>query len=168
MESRTLVSEQEYLSTAYSPDCDYVDGDVQERNMGEWDHSSAQTLLAIYFGARRKQWGIKVVTEQRVQVAPTRYRIPDVCVLLGEPDGQILRKPPFLCVEVLSPEDRLTRVKARIQDFLQLGVPNVWVVDPAAKEAFEITPGGDWHKVQDGVLRTQDPLFEVPLNEIFE
>jgi Uma2 family endonuclease len=168
METRTPISEQEYLSTAYSPDCDYVDGEVQERNLGEWDHASAQTLLAVYFGARRKQWGIKVVTEQRVQVSPTRYRIPDVCVVLGEPDGQILRKPPFLCVEVLSPEDRLSRVKARIDDFLKLGVPKVWVLDPETKEAFEITSSGDWNKVKDGILRTQNPSFEVPLAEIFE
>lgn len=168
MESRTLVSEQEYLSTAYSPDCDYVDGEVQERNMGEWDHGSAQTLLAAYFAARRREWGIKVGTETRVQIGPTRYRVPDVCVVLGAPDGQILRKAPFLCVEVLSPEDRLTRVRARIQDFLDLGVPNVWVLDPQTREAFEISPSGDWHKVKDGVLRTANPCFEVPLAEIFE
>src|SRR5205823_710431 len=141
---------------------------VQERTLGEWDHSSAQTLLAAYFVARRKQWGIKVATEQRIQVGPDRYRVPDVCVLLGEPDGQVLRKPPFLCVEILSPEDRLSRVKARVQDFISFGVPNIWVVDPDTREAFEITVNGDWHKVQDGTLRTSNPVLEVPLAEIFE
>jgi Uma2 family endonuclease len=168
MESRTLISVHEYLSTAYSPDCDYVDGEVQERNLGEWDHSSAQTLIASYFAARRKQWGIKVATEQRIQVGTNKYRVPDVCVVIGEPDGQILRKAPFLCVEILSPEDRLSRVKARVRDFLEFGVPNIWIVDPETRKAFEITPNGDWHKVHDGKLRTVNPTFEVPLSEIFE
>jgi Uma2 family endonuclease len=168
METRTLISVQEYLSTAYSPDCDYVDGEVQERNLGEWDHSSAQTLLAAYFVARRKQWGIKVVTEQRVQVSPTRYRIPDVCVVLGGPDGQILRKPPFLCIEVLSPDDRMSRMRDRVEDYLTMGVPHVWVLDPGAKAAYQITSAEGWREVKDGVLRTQSPTFEVPLGEIFE
>ncbi|MEO5923631.1 MAG: Uma2 family endonuclease [Bryobacteraceae bacterium] len=167
MATRTLISVQEYLATAYSPDCDYVDGEVQERNLGEWDHGSVQSLLSAYFVARRKQWKIRVSTEQRIQVSSARYRIPDVCVVLGEPDGQILRKPPFLCVEV-SPEDRLSRVKARVQDFISFGVPNIWIIDPETKEAFEIAPNGDWRKVQDGTLRTTNPVFEVPLAEIFE
>lgn len=168
MESRTLVSEQEYLSTAYSPDRDYVDGEVQERNLGEFDHSRLQKRLILYFGVREKEWGIEVVPEQRVQVSATRYRVPDVCVVLGEPDGQIFRKPPFLCVEVLSPEDRMSRVRDRVEDYLKMGVPHVWVLDPESHAAFHITPAEGWREVKDGILRTANPTFEVPLAEIFE
>jgi len=39
MPSRTLVSVDEYLHTSYDPDCDYVDGAIVERNVGERDHS---------------------------------------------------------------------------------------------------------------------------------
>jgi hypothetical protein len=35
MAVETLVSIEEYLGTAYLPDCDYVDGSVEERNLGE-------------------------------------------------------------------------------------------------------------------------------------
>ena len=41
---------------------------------------------------RRKKWGINVVVEQRVQVSPKRFRIPDVCVVLGDPGEQILQE----------------------------------------------------------------------------
>jgi Uma2 family endonuclease len=149
METRTLIPVEEYLSTAYSPDCDYVDGEVQERNLGECDHASIQKRFILYFGNREKLWGIQVVPEQRVQVSPTRFRIPDVCVVLGGPDGQILRKPPFLCIEVVSPDDRMR------------------VVDPQFKAAYAITPADGWREVKDGVLRTQNPTFDVPLAEIF-
>src|SRR5216684_3733424 len=125
--SGTLISVEEYLATSYEPDCDYVDGRIEERNLGELDHSSLQTAVAAYFFARRKQWNITVVVEQRVQVSPTRFRVPDVCVVLGEPDGQIFRLPPFLCIEILSPEDRMKRVQERIDDYLAMGVPYVWV-----------------------------------------
>src|ERR1035438_8908962 len=104
----TAVTIQEYLSTSYRPDCDYVDGEVQERNVGEIDHSGLQLAIGSYFYTRRKEWGISAYTEQRVQVSPTRFRIPDVCVILGEPTGQILREPPFICIEILSPDDRVS------------------------------------------------------------
>ncbi len=43
MPARTLISVEEYLATSYRPDCDYVDGEVVERNLGEWDHSRLQS-----------------------------------------------------------------------------------------------------------------------------
>jgi hypothetical protein len=49
MGTATLVSVSEYLLTDYSPDCDYVDGEVQERNCGEQDHSRTQALLIGIF-----------------------------------------------------------------------------------------------------------------------
>src|SRR5437763_15388311 len=109
MASRTLISVEEYLRTSYRPDCDYVDGEVLERNLGEYDHSSTQKKLIVYFGHREQTWGIEVVPEQRVQVKPGRFRIPDVCVVLGRATEQIFTKPPFLCIEVLSPDDRMSR-----------------------------------------------------------
>ena len=168
MEPRTLISVAEYLATPYRPDCDYVDGEVLERNAGEWDHSSLQTAIAGYFWVRRKELGIHVAAEQRVQVSATRFRVPDVCVLLGEPDGQVLRKPPFLCIEVLSPEDRLSRVRERIDDYFKMGVQFVWVLDPATKTAYIVTPAEGWREVKDSVLRTQNPALEVPFSEIFQ
>src|SRR6266446_6344575 len=110
MASRTLISVEEYLRTSYRPDCDYVDGEVVERNMGEYDHSRPQGRTLVYLMSREERWGITAVPEQRVQVSATRFRIPDVCVVLGTPTEQIFTKPPFLCVEILSPEDRMIRV----------------------------------------------------------
>ena len=61
MASRTLISVEEYLRTSYRPDCDYVDVEVLERNVGETDHSWLQTMLSAYLVARRAQWGITVL-----------------------------------------------------------------------------------------------------------
>ena len=93
-----LVSVEEYLHSAYHPDCDYVDGAIVERNVGEKEHAKAQREVLVYLHERRWLWGIFAIQEQRVQVSPSRYRVPDVCVVLGpEPDEQILTPPPFLC-----------------------------------------------------------------------
>lgn len=167
MATRTLIPVQEYLTTVYRPDCDYVDGEVLERNLGERDHGRLQVKLSAYFLARQAQWNTYVIVEQRVQVRSGRFRIPDVCVILGKTDEQILTVPPFLCIEVLSPEDRMSRVRDRIDDYLKMGVLNIWVIDPARREAFQTAAAGDLHLVTD-ILRTADPVLEVPLAEIFE
>ena len=60
MSTTTLVSEQEYLHTVYEPDCEYEDGILIERNVGEQEHSWLQAALAAYFFKRRKAWGIEV------------------------------------------------------------------------------------------------------------
>ncbi|HUI79300.1 MAG TPA: Uma2 family endonuclease [Bryobacteraceae bacterium] len=166
--ARTLVSVEEYLHTDYEPDCDYVDGLLVERNVGEKDHGKVQKKLLLYLEQRSKEWDIFVIQEQRIQVSATRYRVPDVCVTLGpEPDEQILTKPPFLCIEVLSPEDRMTRMQQRIADYLKFGVSYVWVIDPQPREAWIYT-ADTMREVQDGVLRTANPELLVPLTEVFD
>jgi Uma2 family endonuclease len=158
---------EEYLTTVYRPDCDYVDGEVLGRNFGERDHSYVQAAMMSYFFARRKTWNIEVYPEQRVQVRPNRFRIPDVCVVLGGTKEKIFTTPPFLCVEIRSLEDRMSEFLSRIDDYFAMGVPNVWVVDPARRCAYQATAAGDLHRNTE-LLRTTDAALEVPLSEIFE
>src|SRR5260370_41918646 len=95
MQRGTLVSVEEYLNTSYSPDCEYVEGKILERNLGEFDHSRLQIRLGSYLHIREKEWGIFAVIEQRVQVKSDRFRVPDVCVVAGEqPSEQIFTRPP--------------------------------------------------------------------------
>ncbi len=168
LQQATLISVEEYLATSYRPDCDYVDGRIEERNLGEFDHSSLQTNIAIYMGSRRKQLGITVVVEQRVQVSPTRFRIPDVCVVLGKTTEQVFRTPPFLCIEILSPEDRMSRVEQRIDDYLAMGVKYVWVIDPSNRHVYSATREAGLQEFKGAILRTENPVLELPLAEVFE
>jgi hypothetical protein len=55
MASRTLISVEEYLRTSYRPDCEYVDGEVLERNMGEKSHAKLQKAILLYLSAREKE-----------------------------------------------------------------------------------------------------------------
>ena len=57
MATGALISVSEYLSTSYSPDCDYVDGVVEERNLGEHDHARLTMKVAAYFYQPRKRMG---------------------------------------------------------------------------------------------------------------
>jgi Uma2 family endonuclease len=163
----TLISVEEYLATSYRPDCDYVDGRIEERNLGEFDHSRWQTAIAAYFESRQKQLGITVFVEQCVQVSPTRFRIPDICVIIGDTSEQIFRTPPFLCIEILSPEDRMSRVEQRIDDYLAMGVKYVWVMDPSNRHVYIATLEAGLQEFKGATLRTENPVLELPLAAVF-
>src|SRR5579864_2056111 len=169
MSSRTLVSVEEYLHTSYSPDCDYVDGEIVERNVGELDHSDSLGHIYVYLRNRvREQHILHPFISLRVQVAPTRFRIPDVCVVAGpKPTEQILTHPPLIAIEILSKDDRMSAMQEKIADYLNFGVRYVWVIDPSTRRAWEYTINGA-RESKDGILRTENPDVELPLPEIFQ
>ena len=74
----TLVPLEEYLETTYRPDCDWIDGELRERNMGEKPHSRIQQYLCKFFGLHEKDWKILAYPELRVQTSARHYRIADV------------------------------------------------------------------------------------------
>jgi Uma2 family endonuclease len=161
MSGATVVSLKEYLNTSYRPDCDYLDGELLERNVGEWDHSRLQGLLSAHLCGREKQLGILVVLSQRVQVKARRFRVPDITVIAGDPPaGPIVTKPPFLCIEILSPSDRLTEMQERIDDYLSFGVRYVWLINPRTRQTYVYTSSGI-REVRDGVLTTENPDLRV-------
>lgn len=166
MSTTALVSLEEYLTTSYRPDCDYLEGELLERNVGEYDHSRLQTQISRYLSNREKEWGILVLVEQRVQVKARRFRIPDITVLTGpRPSGGIITEPPFLCIEILSPDDRMLEMQQRVDDYLAFGVRHVWVIDPRTRRAFAYTRQGV-REIKEGVLCTDEPNICVTLSEL--
>ncbi len=160
-----LVSVEEYLRTSY-PDGDreYIDGRIVERNMGTIDHGDWQTGMASYLRIHYKN--LWTAVEIRVQVKPNRFRILDVlCVMRPKPEGDIVRQPPFLVIEVQSPDDRADDIQDKIDDCLSFGVPYVWVVNPRTRRGYVYTSDG-MREAKDGVLHTSDPEIALPLQEI--
>jgi Uma2 family endonuclease len=160
-----MIALDDYLSTIYDPDCEYVDGELVERNIGESDHSALQGIISALLYNRRAELGIHIFLSLRVQVAATRYRIPDICVTTQKVRGRILREPPFLCVEVLSPEDRASRMELKIDDYLTFGVRHIWLIDPRRRKAWSYTNEGK--RESSAILTTSEPLLTLNLDEIF-
>ena len=131
MATTTHVPVEVYLRSSYEPDAEYVDGKIEERPMGEFDHAAWQLAILKWFLQHEKEWGIRVLPELRVQVAATRYRVPDVTMLdRSRPIEQIITHPPLAVFEVLSPEDSLQRLKRKMEDYRRMGIPEIWVIDP--------------------------------------
>lgn len=166
MATSTFVSVDEYLHSSYEPDCDYVDGELVERNVGEYKHSLLQLILSGWFRELGRRLPIRGGTELRMRVSATRFRIPDVTVMLKSQRGErVLTHPPFLCIELVSPDDRMSRVLERVKEYLAFGVKYVWIIDPTTRMAYTFTAEAG-REVRDQ-LTTQNPDISIPLVELF-
>ena len=165
MATAVMVPLSEYLGHTYNPDCDYIDGILEERNVGEISHSEVQTAVAAYM--RYRTTGFWAGVEARVHVKATRFRIPDVSIIRGGlPAGCIITSPPEIAVEILSPEDRASSIQDRIDDYLAFGIPCVWVINPVKLRAWVHTIEGS-REVRDGFLRNPAGDLAIPLSAIF-
>jgi Uma2 family endonuclease len=167
MASSTLIPVSEYLSTTYRPDCDYVDGELQERNVGERPHAMLQLIVGSIFNSNRSIWNVVAGTELRVQTGPNRFRIPDVCVLRrSDPVDPIVKVAPLICIEVLSPGDTIQRMQERIDDYISMGVQNIWLIDPITRNAWVATADRS-HNHVDSELTVPGTLIRISLAHIF-
>jgi Uma2 family endonuclease len=82
-----------------------------------------------------------------------------------EPQEQVFTSPPFLCIEILSKDDRMSEMQERIDDYLSFGVRYIWVIDPRTRRAY-IHTSGVIHETRD-MLRTDNPGIAIPLDEVF-
>jgi Uma2 family endonuclease len=155
----------EYLHTSFEgSDCEFLDGEIVERNTGELPHGDVQGNLVYLLRQMRKRLGIRVVPEIRIQINSRRYRVADLAAWRDDNIGTgIPTVPPFLVVEVLSPEDRMV---PKIQEYLSIGVEWIWIVDPYEQSALLYSRQNPAGAVCD-LLRTENPSIEIPLTAAF-
>ena len=143
MGTSVMVPLEEYLTTSYEPDREWVEGDVRERNMGDGPHSAMQRFFLKFFFGLEEEHGLLAYPELRTQVSRMNYRVPDVSVRRGsDPFESVVTVPPLLCIEILSPDDRMSEMHEKIEDYLSMGVAAVWIVDPRRRTAMLADAGG--------------------------
>jgi Uma2 family endonuclease len=168
MTARTQIDVGEYLRTSFEgADCEYLDGEVVERNMGELPHSWVQMELAYLLRQKASEWSIQVYPEIRIRIHQRRYRVADLAVWrAGDIGDRIPTVPPFLAVEILSSEDRIIRMQPKVEEYLSIGVEWVWLIDPDERKAIcysQDRPAG----VLTDTLKTDSPPIQIPLETLF-
>jgi Uma2 family endonuclease len=139
MATAALVSVEEYLATTYKPACDYVDGALYQKPMATRKHSVIQSRLSqLMLGFP----DFESNTELTVQIRTGKYLVPDFVVQdRGHIQDPYPTEPVHLCVEILSPEDRIGAVFTKCEDYHAWGVETVWIVDPENPRAWEYRKG---------------------------
>ena len=165
--SEDLWTVREYLSTSWSPDREFVNGRIEERNLGEKEHSIIQRFLTVLFALKRAEWGVEVFPELRTQTAARNFRVPDVLVVrAGESFERYVTRPPLIAVEILSPEDTLRAMQGKAAEYRRFGVENVWIIDPEPRIAYRYTTAG-LEEVHSGELTVPGTPIRMVLSELF-
>ena len=163
MSTTTMVSIDEYLSTSYDPDVEYVDGVLVERNVGDWLHSLTQSN--VIFALRTKYPHIKALPELRSRTTETRFRLPDICVTFAAPKTRYLDQAAHIAIEILSESDHASAVLEKLEEYAAKGVPNIWLLDPRLQHMSTYRDGnltlvrGDWLSTSDGIELTREEIF---------
>jgi Uma2 family endonuclease len=165
--SEELWTVREYLSTSWSPDREFVDGRIEERNLGEKEHSLIQRYLTFLFMLKREEWGVEVFPELRTQTAARNFRVPDVLVVRkGDSFERYITRPPLIAVEILSPEDTLRAIQGKAAEYRSFGIENIWIIDPEPRLAYRYTLAG-LEEIHTGELSVPETPIRVVLSELF-
>jgi Uma2 family endonuclease len=147
--------------------------------------SSLPAIVAIHIAARFSvfatehalgkvggpDWGAMLFSN------PDTVRAPDVAFVRAErfPRGRIprgfLQGAPDIAVEVLSPSDRYSKTRRKVQEYLDAGARYVVIVEPFDRTAVvHRADGGVVEFGADGVLTFEDllPGFSLSLSEVWE
>lgn len=140
---KSAISEQEYLRTSFPGlDQEYRHGALIERNLPDYLHARTQLRIGGYFLALESTLRTYACSEIRLKIAPGNFRIADVAVFHPmPPEHTVPDSPPFIAVEILSPDDRMSEARAKLEEYKNWGVPHVWLVDPHAKRMYTCDQG---------------------------
>jgi Uma2 family endonuclease len=165
MSAGALISVDEYLNTSYDLELEYVDGALVERHVGDWLHSLVQRNLIVALTVKYPH--IYAVPEFRSQTTDTRYRLPDVCVLLTAPVTSYLAEAAFLAIEILSKDDGMPEMLEQLEEYELKGVRNIWLVDPRRRKMY-VYADGALTEVRGDAIFTGDRTIELHRGEIFK
>jgi Uma2 family endonuclease len=162
-----LWSIREYLRTSWSPDREYVDGRIEERNLGEKEHSIIQRFFTVLFAIHRSEWRVEVFPELRTQTQVGRFRVPDVLVMRsGDKFDRYVTNPPLIAIEILSPEDSLRAVQEKAAEYRSFGVENIWIIDPEPRIVYRYVENA-LQEVKEAELAVAGTPIRVVLSEMF-
>ncbi|MGP0076038.1 MAG: Uma2 family endonuclease [Bryobacteraceae bacterium] len=161
MSATATVSVEDYLRRTEKPYCEYVDGVLYPKAMATTLHALIQALLLRLLGAQ----GVYALCEVHVRLSPTKYLIPDV-IATSKIEHPYPTEPVLLCIEILSPEDRVGATLAKCEQYHAWGVPFCWVIDPEKQTAWQYHSGSEpEHIARLGTLTAGQ--LSVSLEELF-
>jgi Uma2 family endonuclease len=160
--------------------CELVDGRIVRMNPTGNVHAYLESSLgfALTLFVRQHRLGRVLVGEVGVYTRrnPDRVRAADIAFittgrLAGVASKGYLTVAPELIVEIISPTDRWQDVSQKLEEYFDIGVERVWIVEPdrrtvlvyASSTAVSACREGDT-LVGEGVLDG----FALPISELFE
>ena len=159
MSATTLIPVEEYLRYSEKPNCEYRDGVLYPKPMPTMFHALLEYMLVTML----RKLGLPAASEVTVRLSPAKFLVPDVIAapVLQSPYPT---EPVLLCCEILSPEDRLSTMLSKCEEYHAWGVPFCWVIDPIKRTAWEYHAGAEPVRVTGTLFAGE---YSIGLEELF-
>lgn len=157
-----------------------VDGEVVEAARAGELHMAIVVLLFKLLDRFVEQHDLGIVRPDGLAYvlrrAPDQIRIPDVSFVAWDsvPEGDVSDRfwegAPTLAIEVVSPNDRAVDIHQRVQDYLDAGSRQVWVLWPQTRSVSVYRPDADTRELgPDHLLDGGDvlPGFDARVGDLF-
>ena len=126
-----------------------------------WDIESRS---AAVLGSGKQ--GMGAFPKVSIRPSKTKFLVPDLIVDRNPIELPYPVKPVSLCVEILSPDDRLSAMFAKCEEYHAWGCPWCWVIDPVRQAAYEYHAGSCLNPVnRAGILRAGE--IAISMEELF-
>lgn len=161
------VSLEEYLRTDYEPECELIGGGLFPKPMGTLQHRETERWIERLM-ERYERMGLgRTVHELSIRKGDD-VLVPDVVFVRSGAryERGILMDPPLLCVEILSPSQRLSVLFAKCEMYHTWGVPYCWVADPIGKLAWEYHQGAPVRLLSEEESLTAGEI-KIAMRELF-
>lgn len=158
-----------------------VDGEIREMVPAGWEHSVVAANFATELNqfVRKHKLGAVGTADPTFRLVgdPDTVRVPDVAFVRRERIEQMggltkgfVSGGPDLAVEVVSPNDRYTEVRAKVREYLTAGTAMVIVLDAEDRSATVYRPGrAPLELTESDVIDGEDvvPGWTLPVRDIF-
>ena len=174
-----LVTGAELLAMGDIGPCELIDGVIIKMSPAGGLHGFIELTLALLVGGfiKEREVGFCMVGEVGIYIRhePDRIRSADLAVwsyakLPDGPPAGLVEVVPDLIVEILSPNDRWTDMRQKIDDYFSIGVDTLWIVDPDEETVFVYRTASQRTALRRGdTLAGTGPLtgFALPVSELF-
>lgn len=146
------------------PHFEFLNGEAVQKTLPTKLHSILQLVLALLL----KELGFKSRPELTLAIDESWEPTPDVCGIVGPEEDPYPMHAVAVAIEVLSPEDRFTRLIQKCRKYSEWGVQDILVFDPVGREAwYWDTVSGDLTRIKES-YRFHSRSVELVLGDVFQ
>lgn len=143
------------------PYFEYWFGEAVQKSMPTWLHGILQAILLDFM----KRAGYRSGAEVELRIDPNWEPVPDVVGVLRKIEGAYPTEAVDVVIEILSPDDRMTRVLEKCRHYARIGTQAIFWIDPESRV------GWIWDRQIENLERVE--AFHLPngrvilLNDVF-
>jgi Uma2 family endonuclease len=177
---RRLITGEELLAMGDIGPCELIDGRIVRVNPSGNVHAYLESSLvfALTSFVRQHRLGRVLVGEVGVYTrrGPDRVRGADIAFVSTERLASVASKgyltvAPDLIVEIISPTDRWQDVRQKLEEYFDIGVHRVWIVEPDKRTVLVYASSTEVRAYREGDTLIGEGVLEgfaLPVSDLFE